>query len=268
VPPGVPGELHVGGVGLAIGYLDRPEATAERFVDNPFVAGERLYRTGDIVRRRSDGVLEYLGRNDFQVKIRGYRIELGEIEAKLIACDGVRDAVVIVRDDASGQAISGQGMPGQKRLVAYFQARDPQRQIAVEALRAELATGLPDYMLPSAYVRLDDWPMTPNGKIDRKALPAPRDDAFAVRAYVAPRTPIETAFAQLWSELLDVEKVGIRDNFFELGGHSLLATRLMAATQDALGVDLSLRDLFDAPTIEQMLALIFARAEEDVVDPA
>ena len=159
-------------------------------------------------------------------------------------------------------------MPRQTRLVAYFQVRDPQQEITVEALRAELAAGLADYMLPSAYVQLDAWPMTPNGKIDRKALPAPRDDAFAFREYVAPRTPIETAFAELWSELLGVEKVGIRDNFFELGGHSLLATRLMAATRDALGVDLSLRDLFDGPTIEQMLALIFSRVDEGVADPA
>ncbi len=273
VPSGVPGELYVGGVGLANGYLNRAELTAERFVDNPFIAGERLYRTGDIVRRRADAALEYLGRNDFQVKIRGYRIELGEIEARLALCEGVREAVVIAREDMLGQSMSGQSMPGssvprQTRLVAYFQARDPQQEIAVEALRAGLATGLADYMLPSAYVRLDDWPMTPNGKIDRKALPAPRDDAFVLREYIAPRTPIEAAFAELWSELLGVEKVGMRDNFFELGGHSLLATRLMAATRDALGVDLSLRDLFDGPTIEQMLALIFSRVEEDVVDPA
>jgi amino acid adenylation domain-containing protein len=263
VPSGVPGELYVGGAGLANGYLNRPELTAERFVDNPLVAGERLYRTGDIVRRRVDGALEYLGRNDFQVKIRGYRIELGEIEARLAACEGVREAVVVARED-----MPGQGMPGQKRIVAYFQARDPQQEIAVETLRDALATGLADYMLPSAYVRLDDWPMTPNGKINRKALPVPRDDAFVAREYVAPRTPIEVVFAQLWSELLGVEKVGVRDNFFELGGHSLLATRLMAATYDALGVDLSLRDLFDGPTIEQMLALIFSRVEGEVVDLA
>ena len=268
VPSGVPGELYVGGAGLANGYLNRPELTAERFVDNPFIAGERLYRTGDIVRRSADAALEYLGRNDFQVKIRGYRIELGEIEARLALCEGVREAVVVAREDMPGQSASGQDMPRQTRLVAYFQVRDPQQEITVEALRAELAAGLADYMLPSAYVQLDAWPMTPNGKIDRKALPAPRDDAFAFREYVAPRTPIETAFAELWSELLGVEKVGIRDNFFELGGHSLLATRLMAATRDALGVDLSLRDLFDGPTIEQMLALIFSRVDEGVADPA
>lgn len=258
LPTGVPGELYVGGAGVANGYLNRPKLTAERFVDNPFLADERLYRTGDIVRRRSDGALEYLGRNDSQVKIRGYRIELGEVEAHLVDCDGVREALVIARDDE----------PGQQRLVAYFLGDDPQRELAAEHLRSALSVVLPEYMLPSAYVRLQAWPMTSNGKIDRKALPLPQGEAFATREYIAPSTPIEVALAQLWSELLGVEQVGLRDNFFMLGGHSLLAARLMAATQDALGVDLSLRDLFESPTIEQMLALIFSRIGQDASESA
>ena len=263
VPMGVPGELYVGGVGVANGYLNRPELTAERFVDNPFVAGERLYRTGDVARRRGDGELEYLGRNDFQVKIRGYRIELGEIEAALAACEGVRDAVVVAREDAPGQ-----GAPGQKQLVAYYRAVDPAKTPGAERLRDALAERLTDYMLPSAYVPMDAWPMTPSGKIDRKALPAPRGDVFAVREYIAPQTPIETALAQMWSELLGVEKVGLRDNFFALGGYSILGLRLMFAMRETFGVDISLRELFDGPTIEQMLEVIYTKAEEDLMENA
>ena len=263
VPPGVVGELYLGGAGLARGYLNRPELTAERFIDNPFVPGERLYLTGDLVRRRVDGVLEYQGRNDFQVKIRGYRIELGEIEAKLAALAGVKDAVVLAREDALEQ-----GVPVQKRLVAYY-LQDEATVPDAEGLRAQLKAQLPDYMVPTAYMRLEAWPLTNNGKLDRKALPAPDGDACVGRtAYEAPRTPMEQAMAGIWSQVLGVERVGVHDNFFDLGGHSLMAMRLIMAVQDMLGVDVSLRDLFEGPTIEQMLAVIFAQSEEDVFDPA
>ena len=258
VPMGVPGELYVGGAGVADGYLHRPELTAERFVDDPFVAGGRLYRTGDVVRRRGDGALEYLGRNDFQVKIRGYRIELGEIEAALSACEGVRDAIVIVREEP----------PGQKQLVAYYRPLDPQHGPTAERLRAALSGVLAEYMLPSAYVPMDAWPTTPNGKIERRALPAPQGDVYAVREYVAPSTPLETALAQLWSELLGVEKIGLRDNFFELGGYSILGLRLVSATRDTFGVDMTLRELFDGPTIEKMLEVIYAKVEEAAMEDA
>ena len=258
VPKGVPGELYVGGVGVANGYLNRPELTAERFLDNPFIAGERLYRTGDVVRRRDDGALDYLGRNDFQVKIRGYRIELGEVEAAMAACDGVRDAIVIAREDT----------PGHRQLVAYYRPRDPQHAPTAERLRDALSGVLAEYMLPSAYIPLDVWPTTPNGKVERRALPAPQGDVYAVREYVAPSTPLETALAQLWSELLGVEKIGVRDNFFELGGYSILGLRLVSATREAFGVDMSLRELFDGPTIEKMLEVIYAKVEESAMDSA
>ena len=273
VPPGVVGELYLGGAGLARGYLGRPDLTAERFIDNPFVAGERLYRTGDLARRRADGVLTYEGRNDFQVKIRGYRIELGEIESKLIALPGVKDAVVLARDDAPAQdasdpGIADQGATGAKRLVAYCIADDA-AAVDAEALRAQLKAQLPDYMVPTAYVPLAAWPLTSNGKLDRKALPAPDAQACVGRtAYEAPRTPMEQAMAEIWSQVLGVERVGVHDNFFDLGGHSLMAMRLIMAVQDMLGVDVSLRDLFEGPTIEQMLAAIFAQSEEDAFDPA
>ncbi len=268
VPPGVVGELHLGGAGLARGYLHRPELTAERFIDNPFVLGERLYRTGDLARRRADGVLTYEGRNDFQVKIRGYRIELGEIEAKLAALPGVKDAVVLAREDAPEEAASVQGAAVQRRLVAYY-LPDEATAADAEGLRAQLKAQLPDYMVPTAYVRLEAWPLTSNGKLDRKALPAPQNDACLGRTrYEAPRTPIEQAMADVWSQVLGVERVGIHDNFFDLGGHSLMAMRLIMAVQDMLGVDVSLRDLFEGPTIEQLLAVIFAKSEEDVFDPA
>jgi acyl-CoA synthetase (AMP-forming)/AMP-acid ligase II/acyl carrier protein len=259
VPDGVIGEIHIGGAGVARGYLDRPELTASRFIANPFVPGERLYKSGDLGRRLPDGNLEHLGRNDFQVKIRGHRIELGEIETRLAACEGVSEAVVVAREPS----------PGLKQLVAYCLMRDERQSIDAERLRATLAAGLAEYMLPSAYVCLRAWPLTSNGKIDRAALPAPDGDAFVVGDYLAPRTPIEIALAQMWSDLLGVEKIGLRDNFFALGGHSLMATRLLVATRDALGVEISLRDLFEGPTIERMLVVIFAKIEEEegVADP-
>ena len=219
VPIGVAGELYIGGAGVARGYLNRPELTAERFIESPFVPGDRLYKTGDLARYLADGTIEFLGRNDFQVKIRGFRIELGEIEARLGQYDGIRDAVVLAREDT----------PGDKRLVAYYTTGDT-HPIALDELRAQLLATLPEYMVPSAYVALDAFPLTPNGKLDRKALPAPDGSAYAVRAYEAPSGEIETAIAQIWCALLDLPRVGRQDNFFALGGHSLLVIRVIEQT--------------------------------------
>ncbi|HEX8431133.1 MAG TPA: amino acid adenylation domain-containing protein, partial [Longimicrobium sp.] len=213
VPVGVTGELYVAGAGVARGYLNRPEITAERFLDDPFHPG-RMYRTGDLGRWLPDGTLEYLGRNDHQVKIRGFRIELGEIQARLAEHEGVRDAVVLAREDA----------PGDRRLVAWYVAADG---VEPEALRARLAAKLPEYMVPAAYVRVDRLPLTPNGKLDTRALPAPEGGAYAARPYEAPNGETETLLAAIWAELLGVERVGRLDNFFELGGHSLLAVTLI-----------------------------------------
>ena len=232
VPLGVAGELHIGGVQVARGYLNRAALTAERFVADPFGgAGARLYKTGDLGRWLPDGSVEYLGRNDYQVKIRGFRIELGEIEAQLLACAGVREAVVLARED----------QPGDKRLVAYLVA-DPARVPTPAELRAALAAALPDYMVPSAFVLLDVFPLTPNGKLDRKALPAPDGEALGMREYEAPEGGFEQAVAASVADLLGLERIGRHDNFFELGGHSLLAIQLMARLRETLGVELSLRE--------------------------
>ncbi|HJU37973.1 MAG TPA: amino acid adenylation domain-containing protein, partial [Tahibacter sp.] len=213
VPAGVTGELYVGGAGVARGYLNRPALTAERFIADPFRTGERLYKTGDLGRRLPDGTLEYLGRNDFQVKIRGFRIELGEIEAKLAACDDVREAVVVARED----------VPGDKRLVAYLIAN---AELSLSDLRHQLAQSLPDYMLPSAFVTLDTLPLTANGKLDRQALPAPDQGAVVARAYQPPVGATEAAIAAIWCDLLGLDRVGRDDHFFELGGHSLRVVSL------------------------------------------
>ncbi|WP_218059572.1 non-ribosomal peptide synthetase, partial [Xanthomonas translucens] len=239
VPIGVAGEVHIAGVQLAQGYLHRPDLTAERFVPDPFAeqAGERMYRTGDLARWCDDGLLEFLGRNDDQIKLRGFRIELGEIQAALRACDGIREAVVIARQDS----------PGEQRLVAYLvgdgAAPSP------EALRTQLGLRLPDYMVPSAYVRLDALPLTANGKLDRRALPAPDASALALQTYLAPEGELEILLAGLWSELLGVEQIGRHDSFFALGGHSLLAVRLISRIRSALGVELPLATLFTQPCL-------------------
>ncbi len=236
VPAGVKGEILAGGPGVALGYLGRPELTEERFITDRFTAtpGARLYRTGDLGRWLPDGTIEYLGRNDFQVKIRGFRIELGEIEARLAAHEEIREVAVLARED----------VPGDKRLVAYYVGA-----AGVEALRAHVAEHLPDYMVPSAFVRLDALPLTLNGKVDRKALPAPEGDVFAARAYEAPLGDIETAVAEIWSELLRAGQVGRRDNFFSLGGHSLLAVQVISRVRQALAVDVTLGELFLRPVL-------------------
>ncbi|WP_420127865.1 non-ribosomal peptide synthase/polyketide synthase [Longimicrobium sp.] len=238
VPVGVAGEMYVGGAGVALGYLDRPELTAERFVADPFGGepGARMYRTGDVGRWRADGTIEFMGRTDFQVKVRGFRIELGEIEARLLAHPEVREAVVLAREDA----------PGDKRLVAYVVAEE---SVDAEALRAHVAARLPDYMVPAAYVRLTQLPLTPNGKVDRRALPAPEGAALATRGYEAPVDDAEAAVAAIWAAVLRVERVGRRDHFFELGGHSLLAVRVISRVRQDLGAEVALGELFERPVL-------------------
>ncbi|AIV56443.1 D-alanine--poly(phosphoribitol) ligase, subunit 1 [Burkholderia pseudomallei MSHR2243] len=268
-PVGVRGELYIGGAGVARGYLNRPELTRERFIDDPFVAGGRLYRTGDLARWRTDGRLEYLGRNDFQVKIRGFRIELGEIEAQLAKVTGVREVVVLARDSASEvhDSATEHAAPDapspetatatEKRLVAYYTG-----DADVAALRAQAAQHLPSYMVPSAYVRLDAWPLTPNGKLDRRALPAPADDAYARAEYEAPQGAKEEALAAIWRELLHVERVSRHDNFFELGGHSLLAVQLVSRLRQALSVEVALGTVFDAPVLSALAERLEAENTE------
>ncbi|WP_394541492.1 amino acid adenylation domain-containing protein [Lysobacter enzymogenes] len=241
VPLGAAGELYIGGVGVARGYLERPELSAERFLRDPFVddATATMYRTGDLARYRRDGEIEYLGRCDFQVKIRGFRIELGEIETRLAEHALVREAVVLVREEG-----------GEQRLVAYVLAADRSVDSGAlaAALRSHLAAALPEYMLPAATVRMDEWPLTPNGKLDRKALPAPLGDAFVRREYEAPQGEIEQTIAAVWQELLQVDRVGRQDGFFELGGSSLLAVRVLSALNERLSVRVDLAALFKHPT--------------------
>ncbi|MBI3947384.1 MAG: amino acid adenylation domain-containing protein [Armatimonadetes bacterium] len=251
VPVGVPGELYIGGVGVTRGYLNRPELTAEKFVASPlnverstFNVG-RLYRTGDLVRWRADGTLDFLGRMDHQVKVRGFRIELGEIEAVLAQHPGVRQCVVLAREDG----------PGEKRLVAYVVPADGGASDGL--LRAHLKAKLPEHMVPAAFVLLEKLPLTPNGKVDRRALPAPepaRPDASG--GFVAPRTAIERELAAIWEEVLNTRPVGVTDDFFELGGYSLLSTRLLARIRKRFGEDLTLPDLYRAPTVEGIARLL------------
>ncbi len=271
-PPGVPGELALGGAGLARGYLHRRELTAERFVPDPFAAdpGARLYRTGDLARWLPSGELEFLGRIDHQVKVRGFRIELGEIETALSAHPALREAVVVAREDGGA---GEERLQVEKRLAAYVVPRRgphaaslPEASL-VQALRAFLAGKLPDYMVPSAIVVLDALPLTPNGKVDRKALPAPA--AQAVDRGGAPRTPAEELLAGIWAEVLGRERVGIHDGFFDLGGHSLIATRVVSRVRAAFGVELPLRALFEHPTVAGLArALTAAAAEGSTTPPA
>jgi len=248
VPPGVTGELYIGGAGVARGYLNRPELTQERFLPDPFssLTEARLYKTGDLARYREDGMLEYLGRVDDQVKIRGYRIELGEIEATLASHPGVQSCAVLAREDE----------PGNKQLVGYVVLRQNESPSA-EALREFVGQKLPEYMAPARFVFLQSLPLTPNGKVDRKALPAPSaEDVSATRKFVAPRTETEKKLAAIWSELLKVERVGIHDDFFELGGHSLMAIKAGSQIRDAFDVDLPMEALFDNATIASLARLV------------
>ncbi|HET7461859.1 MAG TPA: amino acid adenylation domain-containing protein, partial [Longimicrobium sp.] len=256
VPAGVAGELYLAGDGLSRGYANRPAMTAERFVPCPFGApGARMYRVMDRVRRRADGEIEYLGRLDFQVKVRGYRIELGEIEARLAEHPGVRAPVVLVREDA----------PGDRRLAAYYLADEP---VAIETLKTHLADRLPGYMVPAAYVWMEAYPLTPNGKVDRRALPAPAVDAYAAREYEAPVGETEQVVAGIWAELLGAERVGRRDDFLDLGGHSLVAVRVVSRVREALGVEASPRDLFERPVLADFARGVqtAARAEAAAIE--
>ncbi|MFD7409657.1 amino acid adenylation domain-containing protein [Streptomyces sp. NPDC059866] len=248
VPPGVPGELYVAGAGLARGYLNRPGLTAERFVADPYgPAGSRMYRTGDLVRWSSDGTLQFLGRADDQVKLRGFRIELGEIEAALTSCPGVAVAAAVIREDR----------PGDRRLVGYVV---PETAGGAEpaAIRGQLAGRLPEYLVPAAVVVVDALPLMPNGKLDRKALPAPDYSGTSASSARAPRDAREEILAGLFAEVLGLDQVGVDDGFFELGGHSLLAMRLIGRVRAVLGTDLAIRDLFAAPTVAALAQVVQA----------
>ncbi|MGW2028304.1 amino acid adenylation domain-containing protein, partial [Streptomyces decoyicus] len=238
VPVGTPGELYITGHGLGRGYLGQPALTAGRFVASPFGApGERMYRTGDLAKWRADGQLDYLGRVDFQVKVRGYRIELGEIESVVVADAGVAQCVVIVREDR----------PGDQRIVAYVVPVDGDERLDVAGLRERAAQALPAYMVPSAFIQLGSFPLNPNGKVDRKALPAPELPAAPTSR--RPRNPREEILCGFFAEILGVDRVGIDDNFFDLGGHSLLATRLVSRIRTTFGAELAVRDLFEASSV-------------------
>ncbi|GAB7530609.1 hypothetical protein PS3A_30200 [Pseudomonas sp. 3A(2025)] len=249
VPHGVSGQLHIGGVGVARGYRGLPQLNSERFIKSPFVPDDRLYRTGDLVRLRADGEIEFLGRNDFQVKLHGLRLELGEIEARLTQHPALREAVVLLRE---------------QRLVAYLTLQPGHPAPGIEALRAHVLAQLPDYMVPSAYVTLDALPLSPNGKVERKALPAPDQHALLSRDYQAPQGEVETTLARVWAQLLGVERVGRDDNFFELGGHSLLAVTLVARLRQA-GLHADARTLFSHPTLQALAAQTRRQVEQHAI---
>ncbi|MFM7600210.1 MAG: non-ribosomal peptide synthetase, partial [Pseudanabaena sp.] len=253
-PIGAIGEIYIGGDGLASGYFNRPELTTERFVPNPFSnqSGAKLYKTGDLARYFADGNIEFLGRIDNQVKIRGFRIELGEVEAVLSQYPTIQKSVVILREDK----------PADKRIVAYF-VPIPGQEVAVTELRNFFKQKLPDYMVPNAFVSMESLPLSPNGKIARKELPAPDGTNLNQQNYVPPRNPTEQQIADVWAQVLNLEKVGIHDNFFELGGHSLLATQIIARLRKSFAVELSLRTFFEVPTIgdlgERVTTLVWAK---------
>jgi amino acid adenylation domain-containing protein len=244
-PIGIPGELFIGGNGVARGYWNRPELTAEKFLPNPFstAPGARMYRTGDLARAADDGTYEFLGRRDQQVKLRGFRIELGEIESALRQHPDIKDAVVVVHPDKTGE----QSLAAYLVSTASGDSKD---------VREFLAQRLPPYMIPAAFVRLENLPLTASGKIDRRTLPAPKTNPAEAAVEALPTTPIERRLATLWQDVLGIENVGVQDNFFELGGHSLRATKVIASVQRVFGVTLSLRDLFTKPTIAQLAATI------------
>jgi len=249
-PIGVAGELCIAGDGLARGYLNRPELTAEKFVENPFAPGKKMYRTGDLARWLPDGNIEFLGRIDYQVKIRGFRIELGEIEIGLMNHPSIKETVVMTKDDGSGQ----------KYLCAYIVV---ERELSVAELRKYLGGILPDYMIPSTFVQLETMPLTPNGKIDRKALPEPEERLGAGMEYAAPRNKREETLAQIWQDVLGIEKVGIEDNFFELGGHSLKTITLAARIHKEFGVEVSLQDVFKSQTIKELSKMIEGSVQQN-----
>ena len=269
VPLGVSGELYIGGVGLARGYLNRPDLTAEKFIPNPFRdTGERLYRTGDLARYLPDGNIEYLGRIDHQVKIRGFRIELGEIEARLLEHPSINESVVIARQDNNDDkrlaaylipTIDGDGQNNGESLSAQTAKTTT---IPIDELRVFLKHTLPDYMIPSAFVIMDAFPLTPNGKLDRKALPVP-DQPLVSNEYIAPRNPTEQLLADIWKDVLKLDQVGIYDNFFELGGHSLLATQVISQIRHTFEIELPLRYLFEAPSVSELTLRVNQAQQEE-----
>jgi amino acid adenylation domain-containing protein/non-ribosomal peptide synthase protein (TIGR01720 family) len=257
VPTGVCGELYIAGAGLTRGYLNRPQLTAQKFVPNPFSdkGGDLLYKTGDLVRYLPSGDIEYIGRIDHQVKLRGFRIELGEIEALLDRHLAVSSSVVVVRED----------VPGNKNLVAYITSQ-PDQTLAIASLRQFLESKLPGYMVPSAFVMLEALPLTPNGKVDRRALPVPDHTQLIQQSnFVAASTPAEQILAQIWTEVLGIDNIGIHGNFFELGGHSLLATRVISQIQQVFKVELPLRRLFEQPTIAGLAKDIETATKADLL---
>jgi len=243
-PVGVVGEIYIGGDQVARGYWKRPELTAARFVPDPFAGlpGARMYKTGDQARWLEGGLIEFRGRDDHQVKIRGYRIELGEIEAALGSCEGVSQALVLARED----------QPGDKRLVGYVLAREAATALSADSLRSQLRATLPEYMVPSAFVMLESFPLTSHGKLDRRALPAPARQAYVSRDYQAPRGELEQGLASIWQELLRMERIGRHDNFFEIGGHSLLGMKLITRVRETFDVRSASMTIFRYPTIEDM----------------
>ena len=256
VPTGIPGELYIGGVQVALGYLNRPELDDEKFSPSPFADGDRLYRTGDRVRHLADGNIEFLGRADDQVKWRGFRIEPGEIEAALTAQQNIQQAIVMLRNDAPG---------GNKQLVAYVTGND----IDAADLRAALKKTLPDYMVPSVFVALDELPLTPSGKVARRKLPAPEYSRDETSPYVAPRNEVEEVLTQIWGDILGLDQVGIHDDFFELGGHSLLATQLVSRVRDQLTISLPLKFIFRYPspaTLAETIATLQTTLQNDPND--
>ncbi|HSK64595.1 MAG TPA: non-ribosomal peptide synthetase, partial [Pyrinomonadaceae bacterium] len=251
VPPGVAGELCVGGAGVGRGYLNDPAATAERFVPHPYSStpGARLYRTGDLARHLADGNIEFLGRLDYQVKVAGYRIELGEVEATMAQHEAVRECVVVVRADAHGDA----------RLVAYVVPQADAVQPHVSAWRRYLARSLPSHMIPTVFVVLEKLPLTPGGKVDRRALPAPDTLGHEAKPdYVAPRTAVEEVLAGIWRDVLGVERVGLHDNFLDLGGHSMLAMRCVSGIRQLLRIELPLRVLFESANLAELAQALTA----------
>ena len=257
-PVGVYGELYLGGAGIGRGYLRRPEMTAERFIPHRFTSGlgERLYRTGDLVRYLPDGNLDFLSRMDNQIKFKGYRIELGEIERVLEQAPWVQEAVAVVREDDSGD----------KRLVAYVVGEDEKGEDTAR-LRKYMSEKLPHYMVPAVFVSLETMPLSPNGKIDRRRLPAPHDTEYRVaQNYVAPRTPLESTLVEIWQEVMRVERVGIRDDFFELGGHSLLAVQIVSRLHNSLLIDFPLRAMFETLTVEQLAIAVEQLLVQEVAE--
>ncbi|MCP4662603.1 MAG: AMP-binding protein, partial [bacterium] len=272
---GVVGELAIGGLSVARGYLDRPELTAERFLPDPFAwdpGGARLYRTGDLGRSLVDGTIEFLGRIDHQVKVRGFRVELGEIEAVLSRHPAVRDSAVLVRDETAADRRPLPARPLPARLVAYLVTAETAPD--ARELRRFLQETLPDYMVPSAFVVLDALPLTPAGKVDRavlerRSVAAERTGAVGEEGLVVPADPTEELLAGIWAGVLGVERVGVQDNFFELGGHSLLATQVVSRIREAFGVEVPLPRLFEAPTVAELAGVgrLLRREQEAATAP-